>query len=46
MTDKKVNEACYQCDHLWTGRKAIRELNKITYIPTKGVIPCLAKQAL
>ena len=46
MTDKKVNEACYQRDHLWTGRKAIRELNKITYIPTKGVNPCLAKQAL
>ena len=44
MTDKKVNEACYQRDHLWTGRKAIRI--KITNIPTKGVNPCLAKQAL
>ena len=46
MTNKKLNEAYYQPDHLWTGGKAIRELHKITSIPKKDVEPWLAKQAL
>lgn len=35
MTDKKVNEAFYQRDYLWTGSKVIRQLHEITPIPKK-----------
>ena len=31
ITDEKLNEACFQPNHLWTGCKAIRELHKITF---------------
>ena len=46
MTDKKLNEVYYQPDFLWTGRKVIRELHKITSIPKKDVKSWLAKQVL
>ena len=43
MTDKILKGVYYQPDHLWTCRKAIRELHKIKYTPKRGVR--LAKQA-
>ena len=43
MADRKLNEAYYQPDKLWTGGKAIRELHKITSIPRKDIKPWLAK---
>ena len=46
MRNKKLNEAYYQPDHLWTGGKAIRELHKIMCLPKKDVKPWVAKQAL
>ena len=46
MTDKKLNQAYYQPDRLWTSGKAIRKLHKITSLPKKDVKPWLAKQAL
>ena len=46
MTDKKLNEAYYQPDHLWTGSKAKGELHKITPMPKKDAKPRLIKQAL
>ena len=46
MTDEKLNETCYQPNHLWTGGKVIRELRKITSVPKKNVKPWLAKQGL
>ena len=41
---KKLNEAYYQTDHLQNGRKAIRELHKITSIPKKFIRPWLTKR--
>ena len=47
MTDKEtLYQIYYQSDRLWTGGKAIRELNKITSVPKKDVKPWLAKQVL
>ena len=44
MTDKKLNEAYYQPDHL--SNKAINELHKITSIWKNDVKSWLEKQAL
>ena len=46
MKDKKLNEAYYQPNHLWTGWKAIREVHKTLSIPQRVVKPCLAKHTL
>ena len=47
MTDKeKIYQAYYQLDHLWTGKKAIKELHKITSMSIKDIKSWLAKQAL
>ena len=35
MTEDKLDKAPYQSDHLWTGRKTFRELNKIFTIRNK-----------
>ena len=47
MTDEeKLYQAYYQPDRLWTGKKAIKELHKITSISKKDIKSWLAKQAL
>ena len=46
MTDKKLNEAYYQLDHLWTGSKTIKESHKITSILRNGVKLWLASKGL
>ena len=47
MTDKKkLYQAYYQPDHLWTGGKAIKELHKIMSMSRKYIESWLAKQAL
>ena len=47
MTDeKKLYQAYYQPDCLWTGGKAIKELHKITSMSRKDIRSWLAKQAL
>ena len=47
MTDKeKLSQANYQPDRLWTGNKAIKELDKITFVSKKDIKSWLAKQAL
>ena len=45
MADEKLNEVYYQPDHLWTGSKAIRELQKIKFMPKKHIKRWLTKQA-
>ena len=45
MTDK-LYQAYYQHDHLWIGKKALKELHKITSISKKDIKSRLAKQAL
>ena len=46
MTDKKLNEAYYQPDHLWAHSKVIRDLCKYTFVPIICVKSKLQKQAL
>lgn len=46
MTYKKLNETYYQLDCLWTGNKAVKDLDKITSLPKKNVRSWLGKQAL
>ena len=47
MTDEeKPYQVYYQPDHLWTGRKAIKELHKSTSMSKKDIRSWLAKQAL
>ena len=46
MTDKRLYQAYYQPDHLWTGGKAIKELHKIMSMLKKDIKSFLAKQAL
>ena len=47
MTDeKKLYQAYYQADRLWTGNKAIKELHKIASIPKKDIKSWLTKQTL
>ena len=47
MTDEeKLYQAYYQPGHLWTGGKAIKELNKTTSMSKKDIKSWLAKQAL
>ena len=43
---KKLYQAYYEPDRLWTGGKAIKELHKITSISKKDIKSWLAKQAL
>ena len=45
MTDK-LHQEYYQSDHLWTGHKAIKELQKITSMSKKDIKSWLAKQAV
>ena len=45
MTDK-LHQEYYQSDHLWTGNKAIKELQKITSMSKKDIKSWLAKQAV
>ena len=45
MTDK-LHQEYYQFDHLWTGNKAIKELQKITSMSKKDIKSWLAKQAV
>ena len=35
--EEKLYQAYYQPDHLWTGGKAIKELNKITSMSAKDI---------
>ena len=44
--EEKIYQAYYQADRLWTGRKAIKELHKITSMPKKDIKSWLAMQAL
>ena len=44
--EEKLYQAYYQPDRLWTGNKAIKELDKITSMAKKDVKSWLAKQAL
>ena len=47
MTDEeKLYQAYYQPDRFWTGKKAIKELYKITSISKKDIKSWLGKQAL
>ena len=47
MIDKeRLSQAYYQPEHLWTGKKAIKELHKITSMSKKGIKSWLARQAL
>ena len=47
MTDEeKLYQAYYQAYHLWTGNKAIKELQKITSMSKKDIQSPLAKQTL
>ena len=47
MTDEeKLSQAYHQSDRLWTGNKAINELDKITSMLKKDIKSWLAKQAL
>ena len=47
MTDEgKLCQVYYQPDRLWTGKKAIKELHKITSMSKKDIKSWLAKQAL
>ena len=46
MTDEKLNEVCYQHDHLWTSSSENRELHKITSIQEKDFKSWLVKQAV
>ena len=45
MTDK-LHQEYYQSDRLWTGNKAIKELQKITSMSKKDIKSWLAKQAV
>ena len=44
--EEKIYQAYYQPDHLWTGRKAMKELHKIKSMSKKDIKSWLAKQAL
>ena len=44
--EEKLYQAYYQPDHLWTRRKAIKELHKITSMSKKVIKSWLVKQAL
>ena len=47
MIDKeRLSQAYYQPGRLWTGKKAIKELHKITSMSKKGIKSWLARQAL
>ena len=47
MTEgEKLYQAYYQPDRFWTGGKAIKELDKITFMSRKNIRSWLAKQAL
>ena len=47
MTDeKKLYQAYYEPDRLWSGGKEIKELHKITSMSKKVIKSWLAKQAL
>ena len=47
MTDeKKLYQAYYEPDRLWSGGKEIKELHKITSMSKKDIKSWLAKQAL
>ena len=46
MSEKNLDQAHYQPDHLWIGGKAIREPHKIMSTPKEDVKSWLAKQAL
>ena len=47
MTDEeKLCQAYYEPDHLWTGNKAMKELDKIKSMSKKEIKSWLAKQAL
>ena len=46
MADKKLNEAYYQTGQFWKSSKAIREFEKIKFIPENDVKSWLPKQAL
>ena len=47
MTDKKkLYQAYYQPDRLWTGDKAKKEQHKITSMSRKDIRSWLTKQAL
>ena len=46
VEEEKLYQAYYQPNHLWTGRKAIKEVHKITSISKKYIQSWLAKQAL
>ena len=44
--EEKIYQAYYQPDHLWAGRKAMKELHKIKSMSKKDIKSWLAKQAL
>ena len=44
--EEKLYQAYYQPNHLWTGRKAIKELHKTTSMSKKDIKSWLAKQTL
>ena len=44
--EEKLNQVYYQPDHLWIGRKIIRQLEKIISMLRKDIRSWLAKQAL
>ena len=46
MTKGKLYQACCHADRFWTGKKAIRELHKITSMSKIGMKSWLAKQGL
>ena len=46
MNDKRLSEIYYDPENLWTGRKAIKLLQKAIGLPPKQVKQWLAKQAL
>ena len=44
--EEKLNQVYYQPDHLWIGRKIIRQLEKIISMLRKDIRSWLAKQAI
>ena len=46
IDEEKLYQAHYGPNRLWTGRKAIKELHKITSVSKKDIKSWLAKQVL
>ena len=46
IDEEKIHEAYYEPNRLWTGGKAIKELQTIMSIPKKDIKSWLAKQTL